>query len=91
MNQKQLEAIQKQEQLRSLVEQKQKLDSQMNETLMANDEIKLLEDDAIVYKLIGPLMVPQNLDEVRSTMKSRLKFLEDRINYHEIEIKKLSS
>lgn len=87
MDPKQLEAIKTQEKLRNLIEQKQKLDSQMNEILMAKEEIDLLEDDAVVYKLIGPLMVPQELKETKETIKSRLKYLNDKIDYYEKEIK----
>lgn len=90
MNPKNLDAIQKQEQLKSLIEQRQKLDSQVHETLMASDEVNLLEKDAIVYKLIGPLMVPQSVDEVKTNISGRLKFLRDRMDHYEKEIKKIS-
>ena len=86
MNPQQLEAIKNQEQLRSLIEQKQKLDSQVNEILMAKEEVDLLEDDAVIYKLIGPLMVPQELKEVKETITGRLKYLNDKIDYFEKEI-----
>ena len=87
MNPQQMEAIKNQEQLRSLIEQKQKLDSQVNEILMAKEEVDLLEDGAVIYKLIGPLMVPQELKEVKETVKGRLKYLNDKIDYYEKEIK----
>lgn len=87
MNPQQLEAIKGQEQLRSLIEQKQKLDSQVNEILMAKEEVDLLEDDATIYKLIGPLMVPQELKEVKETIAGRLKYLNDKIEYFEKELK----
>lgn len=87
MNPQQLEAIKSQEQLRSLIEQKQKLDSQVNEILMAQEEVDLLEDDAVIYKLVGPLMVPQDLKEVKETIKGRLKYLNDKIDYFEKELK----
>lgn len=87
MNPQQIEAIKNQEQLRSLIEQKQKLDSQVNEIIMAKEEVDLLEGDAVIYKLIGPLMVPQDLKEVKDTIKSRLEYLNDKIVYYEKEIK----
>jgi len=83
----QLKSIMNQEQLRSLIEQKQKLDSQVNEIIMAKEEVDLLEDDATIYKLIGPLMVPQELKEVKETIKGRLKYLNDKIDFYEKEIK----
>lgn len=87
MNPQQLEAIKTQEQLRSLIEQKQKLDSQVNEIMMAKEEVDLLEGDAVIYKLVGPLMVPQDLKEVKETMKGRLNYLNEKIDYFEKEIK----
>lgn len=87
MNPQQIEAIKAQEQLRTLIEQKQKIDSQVNEILMAKEEVDLLENDAVIYKLVGPLMVPQELQEVKETIKGRLKYLNDRVDYYEKEIK----
>lgn len=87
MNPQQLESIKNQEQIRSLIEQKQKLDSQVNEILMAKEEVELLEDDAVIYKLIGPLMVPQEVKEVKSTIEGRLGYLNGKIEYFEKEIK----
>lgn len=87
MNSQQLEAIKNQEQLRNLIQQKQKLDSQVNEILMAKDEVDLLENDAVIYKLIGPLMVPQHPEEVKETIKGRLKYLNEKIDFYEKEIK----
>lgn len=91
MNPQQIEAIKNQEQIRSLIDQKQKLDSQKNEIMMAKDEVDLLEDDAIIYKLIGPLMVPQHLTEAKQNIEGRLKFLNERIDYYETELKKKES
>lgn len=91
MNPQQIEAIKNQEQIRNLIEQKQKLDSQKNEIMMAKEEVDLLEKDAVIYKLVGPLMVPQDLSEAKQNINGRLKFLDDRINYYEGELKKKES
>lgn len=88
MNPQQIEAIKNQEQIRTLIEQKQKLDSQKNEIMMAKEEVDLLEKDALVFKLIGPLMVPQDPVEAKQNIESRLKFLDERIDYYEGELKK---
>lgn len=86
-----MDAIKSQEQWRSLVEQKQKLDSQINELTMAKEEVDLLETDALVYKLIGPLMVTQKLPEVNDNIQARMKFLNDKMSYYDQEIKQLQT
>lgn len=87
MNPKQVEAIKKQEKMRKLIETKQKLDSQLNETLMVKEEVDLLEKDAVIYKLVGPLMVQQDLPEVKKTIQDRMTYLKDNIEYSEKAIK----
>lgn len=79
----QLEALKNQQQRHDLIEQKQKIDSQVNEILMAKEEVDLLESDAVIYKLIGPLMVQQDLKGVKETIRARLKYLNEKIGYYE--------
>lgn len=38
-------------------------------------EMDLLEDDAVVYKLIGPVLVHQELSEARQTVEKRLDYI----------------
>ena len=38
-------------------------------------EMDLLEDDAVVYKLIGPVLVRQELSEARQTVEKRLDYI----------------
>lgn len=87
MNPQKVNEIKGQEQLRNLIEQKQKLDSQVNEINMAKEEIDLLESDAKVYKLVGPLLVAQDIKEVRETITGRLRYLNEKIEYYDKEIK----
>lgn len=78
-----------QEQIRNLIEQRQKMDSQVNEINMAKEEIDLLEPESIIYKLIGPLMIKQDLVEVKQNVDARLKFLNERIQYYDKEIEEV--
>lgn len=79
------EPIKYQEQLKNLIEQKQKLSTQLNEIQMAKDEIDRLDNEATIYKLVGPLMLPQKLPEVKENMNARLKYLNENMDYYEKE------
>ncbi|KAL7747273.1 Prefoldin subunit 6 [Sorochytrium milnesiophthora] len=58
-----------------LVSSRQKLDSQLKENEIVNQEFALLDDDAAVYKLIGPVLVKQEQAEAKTNVKKRLEFI----------------
>ena len=43
--------------------------------VMYVQELELLEDDAVVYKLVGPVLVKQDVVEARVTVKKRLDYI----------------
>jgi prefoldin beta subunit len=51
------------------------LDSQLNENTTVKEELDLLEDDAVVYKLVGPVLVKQELSEAKQTVEKRLEYI----------------
>ncbi|CAH2211364.1 probable prefoldin subunit 6 [Pararge aegeria] len=57
------------------VSQRQQLDSQMNENKAVKEELSLLKKDAEVYKLIGPVLVKQDLEEARQNVAKRLEYI----------------
>lgn len=38
-------------------------------------ELDLVEDGAVVYKLIGPVLVKQDLSEAKQTVDKRLEYI----------------
>lgn len=42
---------------------------------MLLQELELLEDDANVYKLIGPVLVKQDLAEAKANVNKRLDYI----------------
>eukprot|EP00850_Spirogloea_muscicola_P011566 SM000072S21200 [mRNA] locus=s72:211994:212964:- [translate_table: standard] len=42
---------------------------------MVQKELELLEDDAAVYKLIGPVLVRQDLVEARANVAKRIEYI----------------
>eukprot|EP00695_Tsukubamonas_globosa_P000575 TRINITY_DN147_c0_g1_i1.p1 TRINITY_DN147_c0_g1~~TRINITY_DN147_c0_g1_i1.p1 ORF type:complete len:136 (+),score=42.43 TRINITY_DN147_c0_g1_i1:55-462(+) len=64
-----------QKELAKFVSTKQTYLSQLNENEMVKKELGLLESDADVFKLIGPVLVKQDLAEVKSNVDRRLEFI----------------
>eukprot|EP00850_Spirogloea_muscicola_P017228 SM000146S00948 [mRNA] locus=s146:97104:98136:+ [translate_table: standard] len=48
---------------------------QHGENDMVQKELELLEDDAAVYKLIGPVLVRQDLVEARANVAKRIEYI----------------
>ncbi|CAE8609655.1 unnamed protein product [Polarella glacialis] len=64
-----------QEGLQKAYESRMGLISQQQETDMVKDEFDTLEDGAIVYKLVGPVMVKQNPDDAKDNVNKRLEYI----------------
>jgi prefoldin beta subunit len=59
-----------------MVQQRQLLDGQLNENQNVLEEMnKLTEDKNNVYKLIGPILVKQNLTESKQNVSKRIDFI----------------
>jgi prefoldin beta subunit len=54
----------------------QKLLTQLNENKMVSQEFKFLKEDSKVYKLVGPILISQDLAESQSIVEKRIKFIE---------------
>ncbi|KAJ5075096.1 prefoldin subunit 6 [Anaeramoeba ignava] len=50
-------------------------ETKINETKLVQDELKLLDDDSKIFKLIGPVLVEQSLEESQTNISKRLEFL----------------
>ncbi|XP_072929267.1 prefoldin subunit 6 [Epargyreus clarus] len=61
------------------VAQKQQLDSQLNENKAVKEELMLLKKDSEVYKLIGPVLVKQDLEEARQNVAKRMEYINKEI------------
>ncbi|XP_011882361.1 PREDICTED: prefoldin subunit 6 [Vollenhovia emeryi] len=67
--------------------QRQQLDGQLNENIMVKKELDLLKEENDVFKLIGPVLVKQelcmakgNVDKRMSYIKSELKRVDDQMS-----------
>lgn len=71
------------------IESRQKLEAQLQENLIVEDEFKSVKDDAKVHKLTGPVLVPQSIDEAKSNVEKRLEFIRGQISTVEEEVASL--
>merc|ERR1711920_1171972 len=64
-----------QEALQKLYEGRMGLIAQQQETGLVKEEFENLEDGAIIYKLVGPVMVKQNVDDAKGNVEKRLEYI----------------
>ncbi|XP_018795021.1 PREDICTED: probable prefoldin subunit 6 [Bactrocera latifrons] len=74
--QSELEAYQNlQKTCMKLVKQRTLLESQLNENKCVLDELNILGPDNKVYKLYGPVLVKQDLEESRQNVGKRIEYI----------------
>ncbi|KAF9969951.1 hypothetical protein BGZ73_007485 [Actinomortierella ambigua] len=78
-----------QKEFATAVESRQKLDSQLQENKLVQEEFALLKDDANIYKLIGPVLVKQDKSEAKTNVDKRIDFIQAEIQRVEKQIKDL--
>jgi prefoldin beta subunit len=64
-----------QEALQSSLSGRQQLETQLQENKIVLDEFLLLKNDAKVYKLTGPVLLPQDLEEAKVNVEKRIEFI----------------
>ncbi|CCJ31202.1 unnamed protein product [Pneumocystis jirovecii] len=65
-----------QDELFKILEAQQKLNSQFQENKLVQKEFSILENEAIIYKLTGPILVKQEKSEAILNVKKRLEYIE---------------
>ncbi|TYZ57393.1 hypothetical protein PybrP1_008349 [[Pythium] brassicae (nom. inval.)] len=68
-----------QEEVQVLATQRQQYAQQANENTMVKKELDLLSDDAKVFKLIGPVLLKQDVDEAKANVNKRLEFINNEL------------
>lgn len=59
-----------------VITQRQQLDGQLNENKVVMAELKILKADSEVYKLMGPVLIKQDLEESRQNVAKRIEYIE---------------
>ncbi|KAB7503173.1 Prefoldin subunit 6 [Armadillidium nasatum] len=60
-----------------------RLDGQLNENKIVKEELDLLEGGAVVYKLIGPVLVKQDLEEAKQNVEKRIDYISQEMKRHD--------
>ncbi|CAL8262956.1 unnamed protein product [Lota lota] len=68
---------------------RQKLEAQLTENNIVKEELDLMESANTVYKLIGPVLVKQDLDEAKATVAKRLEYINGEIQRYETLLKEM--
>lgn len=68
---------------------RQKLEAQLTENNIVKEELTLLDSQNTVYKLIGPVLVKQDLDEAKATVSKRLEYINGEIQRYETLLKEM--
>nr|CAG4643667.1 EOG090X0MQF [Ilyocryptus agilis] len=63
----------------TLINSRQQLDSQLTENKGVEDELLLLEADTNVFKLIGPVLIKQDLEEARQNVAKRMEYISNEL------------
>lgn len=62
---------------------KQKLGEKKSENEMVMTEFKMLDEDATVFKMIGPVLAKQSLFECKDMVGQRISFIEKEVARYE--------
>ncbi|KAJ4363797.1 Prefoldin subunit 6 [Ascochyta clinopodiicola] len=76
-----------QSELGTAVDARQKLESQQQENTTVKKEFDILDDEANIYKQIGPVLLKQDKTEALMSVNGRLEFIEKEIRRFETQIK----
>jgi len=68
-----------QQQAQALATQKAQVTSALNETEMAIEELSKLEDDAVIYKNVGQLLIKGERDSVATELTEKKETMELRV------------
>lgn len=73
--------------IQELAEARSKLETQFQENKIVLGELDVLNEDSKVYKLTGPVLMPQDCEEAKMNVSKRIEFIQDEIKRVEEKIK----
>ena len=79
-----------QAQMQQVASQQETLMTQQNENQLVMKELELIKGDRPVYKLVGPVLVKQDLAEAKDTITKRLEYIKKQMVEREAHLRTLS-
>ncbi|KAF7998026.1 hypothetical protein HCN44_009424 [Aphidius gifuensis] len=70
---------------------RQQLDGQLNENTAVKEELDLLKSGNEVFKLIGPVLIKQELDEAKQNVNKRIEYISNELKRTETVIADLDT
>ncbi|EGD77543.1 hypothetical protein PTSG_08641 [Salpingoeca rosetta] len=67
----------------SLIQTREKLQTQLSENKMVKQELDLVKEGDTVYKLMGPALIKQDSREAQTNVGKRLEYIEAEIKRYE--------
>ncbi|KAM8985754.1 prefoldin subunit 6 [Ara ararauna] len=68
---------------------RQKLEAQLTENNIVREELELLDASNTIFKLLGPVLVRQELEEAKGTVGKRLEYIAGEIKRYEQQMQEL--
>ncbi|XP_064262616.1 LOW QUALITY PROTEIN: prefoldin subunit 6 [Passer domesticus] len=78
-----------QKELGRAVAARQKLETQLTENNIVQEELNLLDESNTIFKLLGPVLVKQDLEEAKGTVGKRLEYISGEMKRYEQQMQEL--
>ena len=73
------------------MEKRTRLDTTKNENLLLLNELKLLDDDTVLYKKSGPIIVKVEVEEAKTDVQAKMNIIADQIKQIDTQIKNIQN
>ena len=80
-----------QRQMKTLVSKRRQLESQMHENQIVHEQFVKLTAEHKIYKLIGPVLIPQTLPDAKSNVEKRMEYIRTEITRVERSLQETSA
>lgn len=80
-----------QKELQKAITAKQTLDGQLSENEIVQKELEFLTPENKVYKMTGPVLVVQSIEEAKQNVEKRILFIKQELKRNDEMVKELGS